>query len=70
MITDTIGFVATVVTLSSFAVNNQLKLRFLNLSGAVIWVFYGLMISSNPVLLTNALIIVFHLRWLYFNWWK
>lgn len=70
MLIDVIGFVATAVTLSSFAVDNQLKLRLLNLSGAVIWVVYGLMISSNPVLLTNALIIVFHLRWLYFNWWK
>lgn len=70
MLANIVGFMATALTLSSFAVGDQLKLRFLNLSGALVWIIYGVMIDSDPVLLTNTLIIVFHLRWLYYNWWK
>lgn len=67
---DVLGYISTLVTLSSFVVEKQLKLRILNTCGAILWVIYGVLITSNPVILTNALIIVFNGKWLYFNWRK
>lgn len=67
---EILGYVSTVVTLLSFLVEKQLKLRIINTCGAILWVVYGVLITSNPVILTNALIIVFNGKWLYFNWRK
>lgn len=67
---EVLGYVSTVVTLLSFLVEKQLKLRIINTCGAILWVVYGVLITSNPVILTNALIIVFNGKWLYFNWRK
>lgn len=67
---EILGYVSTVVTLISFLVEKQLKLRIINTCGAILWVVYGVLITSNPVILTNALIIVFNGKWLYFNWRK
>lgn len=58
-----LGYLAVAVTLSSFAVKDMLRLRILNGLGALLWVVYGLLLGSNPVVLTNACIIVLHGYW-------
>lgn len=70
MFTDILGYIATIVTLLSFTVKEQHKLRLLNSSGACLWVLYGYLITSTPVIVTNALILVLNSRWLYIYWYE
>jgi hypothetical protein len=67
---DLLGYIATGMTLYSFVVQDQVKLRVINSCGAVMWVIYGGFIDSSPVIITNLLIIVLNIRWLYLNWWQ
>lgn len=55
---EIIGHIATVFVITSFFLKDLKKLRLLNLIGALLFIIYGLSISSVPVILTNALIFV------------
>jgi uncharacterized protein with PQ loop repeat len=68
MFTDILGYMATIVTLLSFTVKEQHKLRLLNSTGACLWVLYGYLILSTPVIVTNVLILALNGRWLYIYW--
>lgn len=58
---DIIGYIATAGTLLSFTQKDIVKLRIINGSAALMWIFYGYTINSYPVILTNLLIVLIHL---------
>ena len=62
--TELIGHTASVVVLSSFLMKNMLKLRIVNMSGAVLFLAYGILIYSWPVITTNTIIFFIHVYYL------
>ena len=46
---DWIGYLGSLVVLISLLMSSIKKLRWINLVGAVIFAFYGFMISSIPI---------------------
>jgi hypothetical protein len=63
MISDIVGYIATAATLFSFTQSTVLKIRIINSMGAILWIFYGILIVSYPNLITNALILIIHSVW-------
>lgn len=51
-----LGYIATILVISSFIVKDIVLLRILNTIGAVLFCYYALLIESVPVFLTNLLI--------------
>ena len=63
---ETIGFVATGLTLSSFLFSNMVRLRTVNLVGCLWWTAYALALpdTAYPILIVNTVIMVIHSFWL------
>lgn len=60
-IVDVIGYLATIIVLSSFMVTSQKKLRIINAVGCAVFVVYGFLLKTAwPVIITNGLIILIH----------
>jgi hypothetical protein len=69
---ETIGFVATGITLSSFLFSNMVQLRTVNLVGCLWWIAYALALPKivYPILVVNTIIMAIHSVWLtkhYYN---
>lgn len=60
---DIIGWLATILTLSSFLVNDIIKLRVINAVGCVCWIIYGIGGHNYPVIITNVVILMIHFFW-------
>jgi uncharacterized protein with PQ loop repeat len=54
--TDIIGYIASLVVLVSFLMKNMRTLRMVNSVGCIIFIVYGVLDSSVPVILTNTVI--------------
>lgn len=64
---ETLGWIATIGTLVSFAVKDMYKLRLINGSASLVWIVYGILKMDNPIIVINASVIVMHLYWFYKN---
>ncbi len=62
---EIIGILAGVVVLSSFLQKGEIKIRLLNLVGAVLFVIYGLLISSLSVWLINFLLVLVNIFFIF-----
>lgn len=58
MLTEAVGWSATAVVTMSFLFSDVVRLRIVQICGAVLWMSYGLLISSLPVLVANVLVFV------------
>ena len=58
-----LGYLATLVTISSFLITDMLRLRVVNTFGCILWISYGLIQSDTPIILVNCLIMLIHLWW-------
>jgi len=56
-----LGYFATVVTLVSMMVKDMVYLRVINSVGCLLWIGYGLMTESIPVLMVNTIILGIHI---------
>ena len=56
LLIDSIGWLATAVVVASFFFDNPLTLRTVQIFGAVLWLLYGTVIESSPVIVANALV--------------
>jgi hypothetical protein len=56
-----LGYVATIVTLISMMVKDMVYLRVINSVGCLLWVGYGMMSESIPVLIVNTVILGIHI---------
>ena len=65
--TEVLGWIATAVVLLSFTVQDMRKLRIVNLVGCLLWIGYGFILMSNPVIFVNISIAVVHTYWLIKN---
>ena len=62
--TESVGYIATLVVIISFAMKGINRLRAANTVGCVLFIYYGFLISSVPVIITNLIIMginLFHL---------
>ena len=60
---DTLGWIATAVVVCSFGIQDQRKLRMVNMSGSILWIGYGFLKQDNPIIFVNASIILMHTYW-------
>ena len=54
---DIIGWVASAFVISSFLINDMLRLRIVNLVGASLWLAYGVVDLSSPLIFLNVVIV-------------
>lgn len=62
---ELVGYVASVLIAISLMMSSILRLRLINLAGAVFFTAYGLLIRAYPVAAVNAFIVVVNLYYLY-----
>ena len=56
--TDAVGWAATAVFVMSYFFRHPAALRAAQLFGGALWLLFGVMIASMPVIVCNALIVV------------
>jgi hypothetical protein len=54
---DAVGYLATGVVLCSYLFKNPSTLRRIQAVGAVLWMLYGFLLHSGPVIVANLLIV-------------
>lgn len=62
---EIIGWIATFAVIGSFLINDMLKLRSVNLIGATLWLVYGIIAGSFPIMFLNIVVMciqVFKIR--------
>ncbi|MFZ9847905.1 MAG: YgjV family protein [Flavobacteriales bacterium] len=64
--TEIIGYVAMICVAISLSLKNIKQLRYWNLAGALMFVFYGIIIDSWPVVILNAFLAVVNIYRLFF----
>jgi hypothetical protein len=67
-VVELIGYVASALIVLSLLMASVLKLRVINLVGAVVFTLYGVLIGSVPVVLTNGAIVVIDVYYLWRMW--
>lgn len=55
---EIIGLIATLLTLFSFLVKGEAKIRIINAIGCVFFVIYGLLIHALSVWLLNGIVLI------------
>ncbi|WP_018674713.1 YgjV family protein [Riemerella columbina] len=60
-----IGYAASAFVAISFLLKEINKIRFVNLIGCLLFVVYGSLIDSIPVIITNVLISIFQIYYLF-----
>lgn len=58
MMLDTIGWIATAVFSISYLFSNGTALRRVQAIAAVLWIAYGIAISSKPVIVANLIVAI------------
>lgn len=59
-----IGYVGSILVVTSLAMRSILKLRLIGLGGAITFVAYGYLIGAWPIVWTNAVIVLIHSHFL------
>lgn len=54
--TDSLGWLATAVFVSSYFFTRPVLLRSVQMGGAMLWVLYGVLIGASPVIVANLLV--------------
>ena len=66
--TEWIGYSASAVLMISFLMKNLSTLRIINSAGAILFIFYGIMLKiSWPIIITNGFILMVNIYYLYFK---
>lgn len=56
VLAESIGWLATAVFTTSFLFADATRLRTVQIAGAMVWIVYGLLIASMPVVVANVLV--------------
>ena len=62
---ELLGYVASVLVAISLMMSSLLRLRLINLVGAIAFVIYGLLIGAYPIVAVNSIIVLVNLYFLY-----
>lgn len=54
--TDTLGWIATAMFVSSYFFKRPALLRAAQMAGATLWILYGVLIGAMPVIVANGLV--------------
>lgn len=54
---DTVGWIATAVFVASYFQSRPAMLRGLQMLGAALWIGFGVLIASKPVIASNVLVL-------------
>ncbi|MGB1361279.1 MAG: uroporphyrinogen decarboxylase [Alphaproteobacteria bacterium] len=60
-----IGYVASALIILSMFFHNQSTLRAINIVGSIVFIIYGELIDSIPIIITNVAILSLHIRFFY-----
>ncbi len=60
---ETLGWIATAIVVGSFGIQDQRKLRIVNMTGSVLWIGYGFLKQDNPIIFVNISIILMQTYW-------
>lgn len=58
---EILGIIATVLVLFSFLVNGEIKIRIINIFGAILFVTYGVLINAFSVWVLNLCLVFIHI---------
>lgn len=58
---EILGTIASVIVLISFLMKGEVKIRLVNIIGAICFVIYGIMISAFAVWFLNGALVVIHI---------
>ncbi len=53
---DLLGWVATVIFVASYFTKSSVRLRMIQAFAALLWISYGIVIGSLPVIISNLLV--------------
>jgi uncharacterized protein with PQ loop repeat len=68
VITNLIGWLATILILISFTIKKDMfLLRLINVMGTTLWLVYGIIKNDLPLIGVNSLVLLIHLYWFYKN---
>ncbi|MCF8408174.1 MAG: YgjV family protein [Crocinitomicaceae bacterium] len=56
--TEYIGYLASLLVLVSFLMKNMTYLRLVNILGCLVFIAYGALLPSIPIIITNAAIVL------------
>jgi hypothetical protein len=59
-----LGYIGMIIVLVSFTMRNMLRLRILNSIACGIFVFYGIMHGTVPIVIMNILVILINLYYI------
>jgi uncharacterized protein with PQ loop repeat len=62
--TEYIGYLASAIVLISFLMGKIVYLRIINTIGCAFFIFYGILLDSKPIVITNAAIVLINLYYL------
>jgi len=54
---EIIGWIATTFVISSFLINDMIRLRTVNLVGAFCWLIYGILAAAPSIIFLNVVIV-------------
>jgi hypothetical protein len=57
-LTDTLGWIATLVFVGSYLFSKPAALRACQMLGAALWIAYGVLIAAKPVIAANLLVLL------------
>ena len=60
-----VGYAASILIGLSMFMKNIIKLRFINLIGSLLFVFYGFTIKAYPVAIVNTIIVFVNIYYIY-----
>jgi hypothetical protein len=55
-VTETLGWIATLVFVGSYFFARPATLRIVQMAGAALWIVYGILINALPVIAANVLV--------------
>lgn len=55
-VADTVGWIASAVFVASYFFSKPAMLRGLQMLGALLWMTFGILIASKPVIVSNVLV--------------
>ena len=58
---EIIGWIATTFVISSFLINDMIRLRTVNLIGAFCWLLYGIIAAAPSIIFLNVVVMAIQL---------
>ena len=65
LLIELVGILAGLLVLGSFLFKDQVKIRTVNAVGSVVFVVYGILITSYATIFLNAVMIIVQIHYLY-----